>query len=38
MAVENSTFNSAHVMDNEIIKASDFEYAFEALIENVAKI
>lgn len=37
MSLENSVFNTTNVMDNEIIKASDFNFAFEALIENVAK-
>ena len=37
MSLQSSTFNTAHVMDNEIIKANDFEFAFEQLIENVSK-
>lgn len=37
MAVQDSTFKTTHVMDNEIIKANDFEFAFEQLVENVAK-
>ena len=37
MAVQDSTFKTAHVLDNEIIKAKDFEFAFEQLVENVAK-
>lgn len=37
MSLQSSTFNTAHVLDNEIIKAADFEFAFEKLIENVAK-
>ena len=37
MAVQDSTFNTTHVLDNEIIKANDFEFAFKNLIENVAK-
>ncbi len=34
---ENSVFNTTNVLDNEIIKANDFTFAFEALISNVAK-
>ena len=37
MAVQDSTFKTAHVMDNEIVKANDFEFAFEQLVENVSK-
>ena len=37
MSLQDSTFNTTHVMDNEIVKANDFEFAFENLIENVAK-
>ena len=37
MALQDSTFKTAHVLDNEIIKASDFEFAFEQLVENVSK-
>ena len=37
MAVQNSTFKTAHVMDNEIVKANDFEFAFENIIDNVCK-
>ena len=37
MALQDSTFKTAHVQDNEIIKASDFEFAFEQLVENVSK-
>lgn len=37
MAVQDSTFRTVHVMDNEIIKANDFEFAFEQLVENVSK-
>ena len=37
MAVQDSTFKTAHVLDNEIVKASDFEFAFEQLVENVSK-
>lgn len=37
MSVQSSTFNTSHVMDNEIIKANDFEFAFEQLIQNVSK-
>ena len=37
MSLQESTFKTAHVLDNEIIKASDFEFAFEQLVVNVAK-
>ena len=37
MALQDSTFKTAHVLDNEIIKANDFEFAFEQLVENVSK-
>lgn len=37
MAEQDSCFKTTHVLDNEIIKANDFEFAFEQLIENVAK-
>nr|MCR4900245.1 hypothetical protein [Treponema sp.] len=37
MSVQNSTFNTSHVMENEIVKASDFEFAFECVAENVSK-
>ena len=37
MSLQESTFNTTHVMDNEIVKANDFEFAFENLIENVSK-
>ena len=37
MAIQDSTFKTAHVQDNEIIKANDFEFAFEQLVENVSK-
>ena len=37
MSVQDSTFKTTHVMDNEIVKANDFEFAFEQLIENVSK-
>lgn len=37
MALQDTTFKTVHVMDNEIIKASDFEFAFEQLVENVSK-
>ena len=37
MSLQDSTFNTSNVLDNEIIKASDFNFAFEALIKNVAK-
>ena len=37
MSLQDSTFNTAHVLDNEIIKANDFEYAFEKIAENVSK-
>ena len=37
MAVQDSVFTTSNVLDNEIIKASDFNFAFETLIENVAK-
>lgn len=37
MTLQESTFNTAHVMDNEIIKANDFEFAFENLVTNVSK-
>ena len=37
MSVQDSTFKTTHVMDNEIIKANDFEFAFEQLVENVSK-
>ncbi len=37
MSVQDSTFRTTHVMDNEIIKANDFEFAFEQLVENVSK-
>ena len=37
MGIQDSTFKTAHVLDNEIIKASDFEFAFEQLIDNVSK-
>ena len=35
--IQETTFTTAHVMDNEIIKASDFEFAFEQMIENISK-
>jgi hypothetical protein len=37
MSKQDSTFRTSHVLDNEIIKANDFEFAFEQIIENVAK-
>ena len=37
MAAQDSTFRTTHVMDNEIVKANDFEFAFEQLVENVSK-
>ena len=37
MAVQDSVFTTSNGLDNEIIKASDFNFAFETLIENVAK-
>ena len=37
MSVQDSTFTTAHVLDNEIVKANDFEFAFEKIAENVAK-
>ena len=37
MAIQDSTFKTTHVMDNEIIKASDLEFAFEQVVENVSK-
>lgn len=37
MSLQDSTFRTAHVLDNEIIKANDIEFAFEQLVENVAK-
>lgn len=37
MAIQDTTFKTAHVQDNEIIKANDFEFAFEQLVENVSK-
>ncbi|MBO4640894.1 MAG: hypothetical protein J5710_14175 [Treponema sp.] len=37
MSLQDSTFNTAHVQDNEIVKANDFEFAFESLITNVSK-
>ena len=37
MSLQDSTFKTVHVLDNEIIKASDFEFAFEQLIINVSK-
>lgn len=37
MSLQDSTFNTTHVMDNEIVKANDFEFAFQKLIENVSK-
>lgn len=30
-------FNTAHVEENEIVKANDFEFAFQNLVTNVAK-
>lgn len=37
MALQDSTFKTTHVMDNEIIKANDMEFAFEQVVENVSK-
>ena len=37
MSLQDSTFNTTNVLDNEIIKANDFNFAFENLIENVSK-
>ncbi|MBO7518492.1 MAG: hypothetical protein J6T31_05215, partial [Methanobrevibacter sp.] len=37
MSLEDSTFRTSRVLDNEIIKASDFEFAFDQLVENVSK-
>ena len=37
MSLQESTFTTTHVLDNEIIKANDFEYAFEQLIKNVSR-
>ncbi len=37
MSLQSSTFKSSRVLDNEIIKANDFEFAFEQVVENVAK-
>lgn len=38
MSLEESTFNTAQVLDNEIVKASDFTFAFDNLINNVSKM
>ena len=35
--LQGSTFNTVHVMDNEIIKANDFEFAFKQIVDNIAK-
>ena len=37
MSLQDSTFNTAHVLDNEIVKANDFEFAFEKIAENVSR-
>ena len=37
MSLQSSTFNTAHVLDNEIVKATDFEFAFEKIAENVSR-
>lgn len=37
MSLQDSTFGTIHVLDNEIIKANDFEYAFEQIITNVSR-
>lgn len=38
MSLEESTFNTAQVLDNEIVKASDFTFAFDNLINNVSRM
>lgn len=37
MSLQDSTLGTVHVLDNEIIKANDFEYAFEQLVTNVSR-
>ena len=37
MSLQDSTFKTVHVQDNEIVKASDFEFAFKQIVENVSK-
>ena len=37
MSLQSSTFKTSHVMDNEIAKANDFEFAFEQVVQNVSK-
>lgn len=37
MSLQSSTFTTAHVLDNEIVKANDFEFAFENIVTNVSK-
>ena len=37
MSLQETTFRTAHVQENEIVKANDFEFAFEQLVENVSK-
>lgn len=34
---ENSTFNTARVLGNEIVKADDFNFGFESLVYNISK-
>ena len=35
--IQDTTFNTSYVEPNEVIKASDFEFAFRSLINNVSK-
>ena len=37
MSLQDSTFNTTHVMDNEIIKANDFEFAFEPAKDKITQ-
>ena len=37
MSLQDSTFTTAHVQDNEIVKANDFEFAFENIVTNVSR-
>ena len=37
MSLQDSTLNTAHILDNEIVKANDFEFAFAKIAENVSR-
>lgn len=37
MSLQNSTFTTSRILDNEIVKANDFSFAFENLVQNVSR-